>query len=403
VTDLLAPPSTFQLLEIGFLLETELPHRFFVRLFRILVQLNSIRILRTLATHNLLFVLQKGIASPIDFIRRDTRSLFQLLVHSEAALALRVQFITLSPSAIVSVYKEASPEFTKMVLRIITLFRRVDTARDYGYLPFGQVKLFLRDLAHDFSNPRYMDLLCCLLQLCVSQDVVFCHRLNERKEVLNHFFQMHTASLLADCTATKLRCQKILFQIRFLEPSCVANPDLWNLILSEIISRQDYPKKREQAWKAFRNAVLNQPRIVAFLTSNPELAKKLNECFSSLDEKVWWLMLRMLPSFARPLTTINDKSDRQNLIDLWTKLAEPSVLIAGKIRSGFKGSMNNSAPTALRRAVIDFMMCLWDAPKDAFRKTGGPVLEAFISAPHILSELTEVMNEVAKSFGKATF
>jgi hypothetical protein len=245
-----------------------------------------------------------------------------------------------------------------------------------------------------------MNLLCCLLQLCVSQDVVFSHRLNERKEVLNHFFQCHTVSLLGDCTATKLRCQKIMFQIRLLEPSYVANVDLWNLILSEMISRQDYPQRREQAWKAFRNAVFNQPRIVAFLTSNPELAKKLNECFSSLDEKVWWLMLRLLPSFAKPLTTVDDKTDRQNLIDLWTKLAEPSVLIAGKIRSGFKGSMNNSAPTALRRAVIDVVMCLWEAPKDIYRKTGGPVLEAFISAPHILSELTEVMNVVAKSLGR---
>jgi hypothetical protein len=92
---------------------------------------------------------------------------------------------------------------------------------------------------------------------------------------------------VTNCTATKLRCQKILFQIRSIELSSVTNFDLCDLILSEIISRQDYTQRREQTWKEFRNAVLNQPRIVAFLPSNLELAKKWNECFFSLDEKVW--------------------------------------------------------------------------------------------------------------------
>jgi hypothetical protein len=78
ITDLPAPPPTFQLLEIGFLLETELPHRFFVHLFHILVQLDSMQILRTLATQNLLLFLQNGVTSPSDLVRHDTHSLFQL-------------------------------------------------------------------------------------------------------------------------------------------------------------------------------------------------------------------------------------------------------------------------------------------------------------------------------------
>jgi hypothetical protein len=199
-----------------------------------------------------------------------------------------------------------------------------------------------------------------------------------------------------------MRCLKNLYRIRLLDVPSVAIPELWAQILAEMASRQDSAgDQREQAWKTFRNAVLNQPKFVAFLVSNQELSKKLGECFSSLDDRVSSCMIRMLPALAIPLTTAGDQSDHQNLVDLWTKLTDPSVLIAGKIRSAFKASMNKATPSPLRRAIITFVNCLWDAPKTEWVDTGGAALQGFITAPHILSELTELLNEVARIFGRS--
>jgi hypothetical protein len=286
-----------------------------------------------------------------------------------------------------------------MLLRIVNLFHRVDTALDYGFLVFGQFRQFL--CPPDFVHPRYADLVFVFLKLCIRRDVIFYPHQAERRKFLNHFFETHTSALLADPTAAKMRCQKILFRIRVLEPSLVMVPDMWALILAEMVARQDSGGKREQAWRAFRNAVLNQPRLVSFLVSHADLAKKLGECFSSLDPDVASCMLRTIPSLARPMTTVGAAVEFQNLIDLWTKLADPSVLIAGKIRSAFKAIMNKATPSAVRRAIVDLVVCLWDAPKPAFRKTGGPALETFISRSHILSELTEVLHEVGKIVGHA--
>jgi hypothetical protein len=174
----------------------------------------------------------------------------------------------------------------------------------------------------DFGNPRSAELLIVLLKFAI------------------HRFQ--PSELLSEPSTTKLPCERVLFRL--------------GADLHRDGVRQDANERREQSWRAFRNAVLNQPRPLVFLVSRPELSKKLGECLSSLDLSVSSWTLRTLPSLALPITSVATVAEHQNLIDLWTKLADPLVLIPGKIRSAFKARMNKQTPSLLRRATFDFMI-----------------------------------------------
>jgi hypothetical protein len=190
-----------------------------------------------------------------------------------------------------------------------------------------------------------------------------------------------------------MRCLKTLYKITFLEPAAVQIPDIWTGITAEMRARQEVPGLREQAWKTFRNAFLYQPTFGAFLMGNPDLGRKVGDCFSSLEESVTACMVTTLPSLARPLAD----SMNQNLADLWVKLAEPSVLIAGKIRSMYKSCKRGSSG-AVRTALVDFVLCVLDAM--SMKWSSGEPLVAFITAPHIWAELSGLIREIAELFDR---
>jgi hypothetical protein len=190
-----------------------------------------------------------------------------------------------------------------------------------------------------------------------------------------------------------MRCLTTLLKIDFIEASAVHVPDLWTGILAGMRSRQDIPGLREQAWKTFRNGLLHQPTLMTFLVSNPDLSKKVGDCFSSLDERVTACMIKILPSLARPLAL----PEYAHLQVFWAKLAEPSVLIAGKIRSQYKSSLRGGSG-AVRTALVEFVICILDAISMQWK--AADALVSFITAPHIRAELGEMVQSIAELFDR---
>jgi hypothetical protein len=109
-------------------------------------------------------------------------------------------------------------------------------------------------------------------------------------------------------------------------------------------------------------------------------------------------MLNTLPRLVKPLMAGLVKPDRvQNLVELWGKLRDPEVLIAGKIRSGLRGSDIRGT----RPAAIEFIMLLAVAHAGSIRTNPSPgiaALIAFVMAPQVKSELAEIVKDVAVIF-----
>jgi hypothetical protein len=166
---------------------------------------------------------------------------------------------------------------------------------------------------------------------------------------------------------------------------------MWNAILTEMLSK--VAGVREQSWRTFRNAILFQSRFMSFILGNDTLEAKFRECFSSLDGKVQECMVIMLPSLARPLSRPSKKDDdRQNLFLLWEKLSDPSVRIAGKIRSAFKSSRSKLGMNRVRTALSDFVRLIVEGREN--RCEGGVVLSDFVEAAHHREDLAEMMDEI---------
>jgi hypothetical protein len=378
----------------GFFSSKPLVHQFYSRILRSVIALEMGAVSRALAFHDLFHFFEHGLASPHPFVSRQARSVLQLVLHTSTCQLFRFRIDTAPASEFVETVNRASPEYFRSISACFCLFLRLDFTTDFGVLRFQQFRALFGVLAADHSNERCLTFLCYLLQLCRRCESIFCLDRDAVRLAVNEFAKVRAAELLKNATATKMRCLKLLFKIPLLDADAIQNPDLWSGILSEMRSRQDVPGLREQAWKTFRNAFLYQPLVGPFLLMNtPDLAKKVGDCFSSLDERVSTCMVKILPSLSRPLIL----GEGPGLWVLWEKLAEPSVLIAGKIRLHYKSSMRGGSG-AVRTALVEFVHVMLDAM--SMERRGGESLVGFITSPHIWAELSEMVRDVAELFNR---
>jgi hypothetical protein len=348
---------------------------------------------RALATYDLFQFIERGLTLPTQFHVRSARSISQLMLHTSTSLVFRSQIDSISALNFVNQINQASPSHHEFLSSCFCLFLRLGYASDFGPMVFRQFNAFFEVLTADLTSGRCVTFLCYLLKMCRRQESIFCLTRADLINLVNDFARLRAVQLLSNPNATNMRCLKVLFKIEFIGASAVQVPDLWTGIFSEMRLRQDSTGLRQEAWKAFRNALLYQPTLISFLTSDPDLSKKLGDCFSSLDERVTTSMVTILPSLARPLI----KGQCQHLAVFWAKLSEPSVLIAGKIRSHYKSSMRG-ASGVVRTALVDFVLCVLDALSSQSKQ--GETLVAFITARHIWTELSEMVQAIADLFGR---
>jgi hypothetical protein len=377
----------------GFFSNKPLVHQFYNRLLRIVILLQYGPVSGVLATHDLFQFIERGLASQFDFIERSARSISQLMLHTSTSFVLRSRIDSSLAATFVNQINQASPNFHQFLSSCFCLFLRLDSANDFGPMVFRQFNAFFEVLTADLTSVRCITFLCYCLKMCRRDESIFCLTRNDLVNLVNDFARLKADQLLKNPNAIKMRCLKVLFKIDFIEDSALQVPELWTNIFAEMRSKQDSPELRQEAWKAFRNALLHQPTVVTFLVSNPDLSKKLGDCFSSLDERVTTCMVRILSSLAWPLI----KGEYSHLAVFWEKLSEPSVLIAGKIRSHYKSSMRGGSGV-VRVALVDFVMCVLDAL--SMQSKHGEPLIAFITTPHIWTELSEMVQSIAELFDR---
>jgi hypothetical protein len=369
VTEFVRTTTRFSRILNGFFSFSERTHRFYFCVLRTIIGLEYTATLRELGHSQWFTFFEKGFISEAPHVRRSSLSLFQLFLHTSSSIVLRHEMNVASARAIVN----APGQYLYACLQ---LFRRFQMSSDFAPMEFRQYNALFEVLSSDLGNEANLNFLCVLIKFCQDADCVFCARRSDLQDLIGRFAQSKAAQLLQNVTATKLRCLKTLFKIPFLELGVVANVEVWGAILGEMGARNSAQAVREEAWKTFRNGVVTYPKLSGLLFGTPELARLTIGCFGSMDEGVASCMVRTLPRLSRP-------NVRQSLGDLWKGLADPAVLIAGKIRM-----MHKAASGKVRVAIVEFVFNVLMAP------TQSPLV-SFIRTPHIWSELKEVVLEIA--------
>lgn len=379
--------SVFQEILKGLLCTNKLVNMFYFKLIRVVIQIDYSRCIRVLSGYDLLTFFQKGIESNIQHIRKNTKSLFQLMLHSEASIAFQLQITQSSPSFVYNLITSSPEDFLYFLLSIFSSFKNVESKIDYVPFQFAQFKGYIDLLSSDLNNKRNSKFLRILLHLCITGEATFSFKQNEFKSLINSFAHNFTSSLDTS-NRNNFGCFITLLKIKYLDPSYVQDENIWNYTLQEMCSKKDIGDYRYLLWKAFRNAVLNQKQFVEFLVENQNLSKLLSDNFSSLDITVISCMVRILTEFAQAL---NRNEDIANLKVLFNFLSQPTVYIASKILSTYKQSQE---PTMrkLHSILALFITLLIKAP-------AGSTLNQFMNAQPIISNLGEVFSEIAKING----
>jgi hypothetical protein len=352
------------------------------------------------------------------------------MIHSSASLALRIQLIQSAPSAITSQVQasETVADFLEILLAIFNLFLRLEMSIDYTPIMFSQFRAFFELFASDLDSVPSVTFLHSLLKISAVEGAVYSRNRQDLRDLINWFAVNKAARLLDDrptkpspdnapvlslTTAMKIRCLKVLYRISwsdqggvtFLDQHAVADPALWGGVFDLMAARVrtlDEANIQQQAWNTFRNAVLHQAKFVAFLLGNPDLSAKLGRCFSSIEDYAQYCILSLLPQLVVPLLGGVRKPERlQNLVDLWGKLSDPTVLICGKIRSAVKGSTGSGwAVSGTKAVAIQFIQLLGKATMVAQGTQQVAPLINFARTPHAKEELAEIVSDVVDTSGE---
>jgi len=449
LTDVVSSDSLFPIILDGFMSPHKLTHTFFFRLMRTVVLTQDSRTTRVLSGHELLKFISKGLLSEHDYIRRNTMSLWQLILHSDSSLVLLMQIVQASPSAIIQQYNEAPEQFEKLILSIFKLFKNTKTQLDYRPMPFSQFQSFFKIAVDSMSSsekaPKSIKLLHQLISLCLQPEAIYCFDKQQLKDLLREFATTQIPIMANKMMTTleklkkpedikeneamdminKFRFFPVLTRLKLLDPTSLQNKELWQFIFKEMGMKQSttadleffHGPMRTIAWKVFRNAVLFQAGFIRWikeekLEENAEpLKKTLGAAFGSFDEKVIACMVDTLPILARPLET-SIEGDKENLTEIFSILSDDSVLIAGRILAAYKGSKDTSGMSALYSKIVDFLTILLKnrnstitfkkyIPEKSDRADSEIVrvmtFKNFMDAPSIRDTLKPIFDEVSRN------
>ena len=415
IVEICASDQMFPAILDGFFSPNTDVHRFNYRLLRMTFTFQYTKIIRVISGHDLLGFMQRGINSKNSDIRRHTHSLWQLIRHSDTALVFQLQLIQAQPSSVVTQIGSATMDSARFLQSIFSVFRTLHKAFDYRPLPFTQFQAFFNALTGDFSRPQYINFLYSLLRFCVEDESLYYNKMSEKTylALLNNFTAKNAvkliqnqslqemnldASTIAQMKIMKMKCLRLLCRVRSLDHVSIANIEIWTSILTKMSSKvAGVEAEREQAWKIFRNAVLYQSKFVEFLLTTPELCKKMEDAFSSLDFGVGAEVIQTLEKLALAAAHPEDpdnggRVDMENLDELWRKLADPAVRINGKILSNYHrtdrdtSSGNVTAPR-VHSAVVSMLKCM-------VTSTDHSPLRHFMKAEHIVKELNGVFAHI---------
>ncbi|OHS93375.1 hypothetical protein TRFO_40315 [Tritrichomonas foetus] len=392
IIEIVMSDSLFPKILDGFHSSNVLVHKFYFRLLRTTILLQYTKIIRIFAGHDLLKFMQRGFESSSKEIRRDSHSLWNLMIHSDTSIALQIQLIQASPSSVVNMICNGSKVFRNFLLSIFTLFRETKTMFDFRPLPFAQFQGFFSLFSNDLNNEENILFLYNLLTLCIDSEAIYCFNRKDFVDLINKFAVTTSLSLINNPNIYKMRCLKVLFKIKALEYQSVALPEIWEFILSEMTRKGDLPTEyRLTVWYTFRNAVLKQAHFVSFIRSNESLSKKLDAAFSSFDEKVIVCMIPTLTHLAKPMIKIIgvEEGTKNNLIEFFTHLSDPNVSIAAKLFTAYNASHNSTEIRKMHSYLDQFLLMLIQSePKS--------VLRSFMNQNHVKEELIKFLPKVAK-------
>jgi len=389
ISEMVTSDVYFPLIKEGFVSRDPLAHMFYFRVFRTFIQIQYSRLIRVLGIHDLIPFFYDCIGSSNPLVRSHSLSLWQMMLHTDSSLALRMQILKSTSSSIVRKLRDNSSVFQECLYNVFTLYRRNESEFDYRPFPISQYKSYLEAMAQDLASPFVVKTLELLLSLASDQQSIYSQNENELKDFMNKF----TQSLLPTLKRGGLiRCMKIVFKSNLLEPSTVNIPEIWDYLFSELLSKNAKIETRMELWKTFRNAVLHQKGFVSFIMTNPELSKKLGEAFSSYDESISACMILVLPALAKPIhnpqSFSTDESIRTNLKELFLKLSDPSVLISGRLLAAYMSSNNNSLMARVHSCLSNFLKILLTSHE-------GSPLKEFLNARHVQESLGKVFQECA--------
>ncbi|OHT14813.1 hypothetical protein TRFO_14740 [Tritrichomonas foetus] len=369
-------------------------HNFFYRLIRTAIILQYSKTIRVLSGHDLLAFFKNGLNAKEKRVKRNTLSLWQLIIHSNTSIALQLQIIQSSPTSVVSLIYSASNVFHDVLMSSFQLFRQTKSMFSFQPLPFSQFEGFFSLFCSNFDEKRNSQFLYTLLTLCVAEEAIFCFKPIDFKNYINKFASTTALQLISHPSIMNFKCLKILYKINFLAHQSVNNSVIWSFILQEMVRKHDKVQLEFKltAWKAFRNAALYQSHFIQFILNNEALLLKLNEAFSSIDEKVIACMIRTIPFLAKPLVRLFGVSEitKKNLTDLFSHLSDPSVNIAGKILTVYTTKHQTVEMRKVNASLNQFLVMLFNADH-------GSVLYKFMNAPHVQNELSEVFLKFEKS------
>lgn len=391
VVDILSDEALFMKILDDFHSTDHLVHMFSYRIIRIVVILQFTKVIRLFSKFELLKFMQRGLCNPLSEIRRDTRSLWQLMMHTDTSIALQVQLTDTPPSLLISMIGNISDKddiFRDFLISIIALFKETKTMFSFRPIPFTQFQGFLTLLAEDTNNESYLSFMHMFLTLCVSAEAIFCFNRKEFYDFINKFASSVAISLTKKTNEIKMKCLKVLYRIKFLDQWTVNLQDVWDFILTEMSRKSDLSiKYRLSCWMAFRNALLYQRKFADFILGNEILAKKLDAVFTSFDEKVVACLITTLADLASVMTKQFglDENAKDNLNRFFEHLNDIEELVAAKLLMASK-IPHASVEMAKMHSYLDQFFSI-------LLQTENSCLRNLVNQPHFKSNLIELLKK----------
>ena len=365
LSDVVMSDVTFPLISEGFMSENLYVHMFYYRLLRTIVEAEYSRVIRVFAIHDLFKFFLKCVTSQNEIIRKDANSLWQLMMHSDSSLALRIQILSVKPSIMFKMLKESPPTMQQNLIGVFSLFRCNNAEFDYRPFPLKLYKSYIDYLCPKLDNPTYIRALELLLGMMMDYQSIYCQNRNDLKEYANQIMKTGALQMM---NPDLVRCLKILYKNELLEPASANNHEIWKWIFETIVHNDTKIETILDLWEVFRNAVLHQLGFVSFILLSPDLTKLLEDAFSSLDEKVSLCMILILPALSRKRPfNVGEDHAKHNLEELFKKLSDKqTVRIAGRLLAAYQSENHNNLMARVHSALVEFLKNLINADPNSY-------------------------------------
>lgn len=395
VVDILSDESLIIKILDDFHSTDQLVHNFSYRIIRIIILLQYTKVIRLFSRLDLIKFMQRGLNNPLPEIQRDSRSLWQLMMHTDTSIALQIQLTDTPPSLLVSMIKKSKDDediFRDFLLSIVALFKETKTMFSFRPIPFPQFQGFLTLLSENTNQNSSLAFLHIFLTLCINTEAVFCFNRKELVDFINKLASTCAISLTKKSNEIKMKCLKVLYRIHVLEPTAVNLPDVWDFILTEMSRKADISiNYRLSAWMTFRNALLHQKNFAAFILGNEVLAKKFDAVFSSFDERVVACLITTLTDLASVITKQFglDESTKDNLTRFFEHMNDVEELVAAKLLMASKIPHASVEMAKMHSYLDQFFVILLNTENNCLR--------SLVNQPHFKNNLVELLKKSCRS------